>query len=388
MYPNISDFLKDIFGINLPLPIQSFGFFLAVAFLFAAIIVSYELKRKEKQGLVSPLTKTKTIGKPISIIKLALTALITFIVSYKLVEAIFNYTIFVENPALFILSSRGNLIWGIIISIITIIIRYIIINNKKLKEPITINYQVHPYEHTVNIILIGALAGIIGSKLFHNLEHIDELINNPIEALLSFSGLTFYGGLILATIAIIVYSKMNKISVPVMADVVAPAIILAYSIGRIGCQFAGDGDWGIENLSPKPEWLSIIPDWLWSYNYPHNILNQGIPIDGCTGKHCFVLATPVFPTPFYETILCLLIFIFLWLIRKRINTNGVLFGLFLIFSGIERFFIEKIRINIHYYIFNLYLCQAEIISVILIIIGFLLIWKLKKKESASNNSKH
>jgi len=380
MYPTLSDFLNDVFGISLPLPIQSFGFFLAIAFLFAAIIVSYELKRKEKQGIIAPLNKIKTIGKPISIIKLALTALIAFSISYKLVEAVLNYPIFIENPAHFILSTKGNLIGAIIISIIVVFIRYIIINNKKLKEPIILNYQVHPYEHTVNIILIGALTGIIGSKLFHNLEHIDELFNNPIEALISFNGLNFYGGLILATIAIIIYSKINKIPVPVMADVVAPAIILAYGIGRIGCQFAGDGDWGIENLASKPEWLNIMPDWLWSYNYPHNILNQGIHIDGCTGKHCFVLATPVFPTPIYETIICFFIFLFLWLIRKKINTNGVLFGLFLILGGTERFFIEKIRINIHYFFLNLYLSQAEIISVLLIITGFILIWKLKRQK--------
>ena len=51
--------------------------------------------------------------------------------------------------------------------------------------------------------------------------------------------------------------------------------MLGYGIGRIGCQIAGDGDWGIENTAPKPGWLSWAPDWAWSYNYPHNVLKDG-----------------------------------------------------------------------------------------------------------------
>jgi prolipoprotein diacylglyceryl transferase len=384
MYPTISDFIKDIFGIYLPLPIQSFGFFLAISFLFAAYILTIEFKRKEKQGLVHPIIRTKIKGRPASIKELLLTGFITLIISYKLLGIIFNYYDFIENPQLYILSAKGNIWGGIIIALIAVVFLYIKRAKDKLPEPVTIEYKLHPHEHTTNIILIGAITGIIGSKLFHNLENIDELIANPVVALSSFSGLTFYGGLILATFAIIIYSKKNRIPVSVMADVVAPAIILAYGIGRIGCQFAGDGDWGVDNLSPKPEWLRIIPDWLWSYNYPHNIINQGIPIEGCMGNHCFILANPVFPTPIYETILCLLLFTLLWLMRKKIKTNGILFGFFLIFTGSERFLIEKIRINIHYNIFCYSVSQAEIISILLIICGIILIGILKRKNGKEN----
>jgi phosphatidylglycerol---prolipoprotein diacylglyceryl transferase len=293
MYPEISDLLYDLFGIRLPFPIHSFGFFLAIAFLAAAIILLLEFKRKAKAGLI-------------------------------------------------VLKKKAS-------------------------------------DHTVNIIFIGIIAGIVGSKLFHNLEHLDELLADPLNALFSLYGLTFYGGFILATFAIIVYSRMNNIPVPVMADIVAPSIILAYGIGRIGCQFAGDGDWGIDNLSPKPTWLGFIPDWLWAYNYPHNILNQGILIEGCTGKHCFVLVNPVFPTPVYETIMCVILFLALWLIRRRLSESGVLFGILLIFMGVERFLIEQIRINVQYNIFGFNATQAEIISILLIITGMLLIWMIKKK---------
>ncbi len=379
MYPTISDFIKDIFGINLPLPIQSFGFFLAIAFLFAAFFLTKEFKRKEKQGLINPIIKTKVKGKPVSFEGLGLNGLIAFILGFKIFGAILNYSEFSDNPQQYIISTKGNLWIGIVFAFIAIAYQYTRRYKARLKEPIITEYKIRPHEHTSNIILIGAITGIIGSKLFHNLENIDELIANPIDALLSFSGLTFYGGLILATIAIIIYSIKNKIPVAVMADVVAPAIILAYGIGRIGCQFAGDGDWGIANLTPKPGWLGFLPDWLWAYNYPHNIINEGIPIDGCISKHCFVLANPVFPTPVYETIMCILLFGLIWLIRKKIKTNSVLFGFFLIFMGIERFLIEKIRINIHYNILGYKFSQAEIISILLILTGLVLIWMLKRK---------
>ena len=47
----------------------------------------------------------------------------------------------------------------------------------------------------------------------------------------------------------------------------------------MGCHLSGDGDWGIVNLNPKPELLNfLLPDWMWSYNYPNNVINAGIPM--------------------------------------------------------------------------------------------------------------
>ena len=60
MYPTISHLIYDLFGINIPLPIQTFGFWVAIAFLFASWIISLELKRKESEGLLFPI-KTKII---------------------------------------------------------------------------------------------------------------------------------------------------------------------------------------------------------------------------------------------------------------------------------------------------------------------------------------
>ena len=50
-------------------------------------------------------------------------------------------------------------------------------------------------------------------------------------------------------------------------------MMLAYGVGRLGCHFSGDGDWGDPNRFEKP--LSILPDWLWAYRYPNNVINEG-----------------------------------------------------------------------------------------------------------------
>ena len=141
----------------------------------------------------------------------------------------------------------------------------------------------------------------------------------------------------------------------------------------------------IDNLSPKPEWMSFLPDWMWSYNFPHNVIKEGIPMQDCGSEvwfpYCYELANPVWPTAFYETIICTIFFLFLWKIRKKINISGVIFCVYLTLNGIERFMIEKVRINNEYDIFN-GITQAEIISFLLLITGligsYLLITKSKK----------
>lgn len=170
------------------------------------------------------------------------------------------------------------------------------------------------------------------------------------------------------------------------ADSAAPGLMLAYGTGRIGCHISGDGDWGIPNVDPMPSWMNFLPDWMWGYQYPHNVLSEGIPIPGCEGRHCMMLPEPVFPTPFYEAVLCIGLFFVLWSLRKQITVPGVLFSLYLILNGVERFFIEKIRVNTKYHIGSYEITQAEIISVVLIILGVagvIVFRKMAKSKTAS-----
>ncbi len=392
MYPKISDFINDVFGTHINLPIQSYGFFVATAFIVAAIILYHELKRKENLGLIPVQIKKRLIGKAPKIEQLILPFVLSFILGFKLIGAIINYSYFTVHPNDFLFSLQGNIWGGLIFGAYSAYSSYRKNKKAQLDEPIWQEEELHAYELTGTLVFIAAIAGIIGAKVFHQLENFNEFLADPIGSLLSFNGLTFYGGLIVAAITLIIYAKKNKIPWPELADTVAPALMIGYAIGRIGCQVAGDGDWGIVNLAPKPEWLSILPDWMWAYDYPHNVLSQGIPIEGCTGPHCFRLAQTVFPTPIYETTVCFIFFLGLWFTRKRFKTPGVLFSVYLILNGIERFFIEKIRVNETYHIFNTEITQAEIISVLLIILGILGIFlftkshKLKTKKQLFDES--
>lgn len=382
MYPTISHLIYDLFGVNIPLPIQTFGFWVAIAFLSAAMVLVSELKRKESEGLISSSKVKEEIGKKLSTQEIIGTLSIGFIIGFKALEAVFHYAELVANPQAFILSTRGNTFGGILVASIYIYLKWKENKKERLDVPKHIEKTVHPFELAGNMTMIAALSGIIGAKIFHNLENMDAFLADPIGQLISFSGLTFYGGLIAGSISVIWYAKRYNINIRHLIDSTAPGLMLAYGVGRIGCQMSGDGDWGIDNLAPKPEWMSFLPDWMWSYKFPHNVINAGVPIEGCTGNFCMELANPVWPTAFYEVVMSIAIFGLLWIIRKHIKVPGALFCIYLAFNGVERFFIEKVRINTKYNILG-GITQAEIISFSLILIGIIGCFILYRKEEST-----
>lgn len=250
-------------------------------------------------------------------------------------------------------------------------------NKQKLPKPEKRTIRIWPQDRVGEITILALIFGLLGAKLFDIFENWSDFLKHPSDYILSPSGLTFYGGLICAAIAIWVYAKKHNIPFWHLNDSAAPALMLSYAVGRIGCQVAGDGDWGINNLNPKP--FSWLPDWMWAYTYPHNVNEVGNPIAGCVGKYCNELPNPVYPTPFYEVIMGLILFAFLWSIRKRLKVPGTLFAVYLMVNGIERFFIEKIRVNTRLNLFGFQPTQAEVISTLLFITGLILFIFLTKK---------
>ena len=123
MYPTISHLLFDLFGINIPLPIQTFGFWVAIAFLAASYVITKELKRKEEEGFLNSSSVKIIIGKPLSTYEILISIVSGFLIGFKLIEAFFHYSDLVANPQDFILSFRGNLYGGILISILSVYLK-------------------------------------------------------------------------------------------------------------------------------------------------------------------------------------------------------------------------------------------------------------------------
>jgi phosphatidylglycerol---prolipoprotein diacylglyceryl transferase len=382
MFPQISDIFNYIFGTHINLPVQTYGFFMALSFLIGAYIIKIELKRKEKEGKLHVIVKKVLKGAPAGVSELIMVCIFGFIAGYKLFGVVIDYSLFADNPQTYIFSPKGSLIGAVALAIIMAGWRYYSKKKAQLEEPVWEEVEIHPHQLAGNILIITAISGLIGAKIFHNLENLNELIHDPINSIFSFMGLTFYGGLIVGSLTVIWYSRKNNIPVLDLIDSSAAALMLSYGIGRMGCMMSGDGCWGITNLNPKPGWLSWLPDWIWAFKFPHNVIQEGIriPHDPCTGKYCNILEFPVYPTSFYDFVLCVTFFLVLWFIRKKIQIRGALFSIMLIIMGIQRFFMEKIRVNNKFSILGIQSTQAELISIILILLGILSLWFFYKNS--------
>lgn len=369
MYPNLYYAFKDLFGIDFP-PlrfINSFGFFVAIAFIVAAFFLSMELKRKSKMGFLQPTETEMMVGEAATVGELVLNFVLGFVLGYKILALFFLSSSATQDPQTFIFSGMGSWPAGIGLGLLFAGLKWWDKKKQELEKPEKRTVRIWPQDRVGEITILALIFGLLGAKLFDIFENWSSFLQHPSDYIFSGGGLTFYGGLICATAAIIVYARKYKIPVRHLADAIAPPLMIAYAIGRIGCQVSGDGDWGIENLSSNP--FSWLPDWLWSYRFPHNVIEEGVLIPNCFEKYCMQLPNPVYPTSIYETIACFILFFVLWLVRKRLRPAGSLFALYLILNGMERFFIEKIRVNNRLDIFGLHPTQAEVISIGLVIVG-------------------
>ncbi len=376
MYPDLSYILYDLFGVgpdNWASVVKTFGLLLALSFLAAAWLLTLEMKRLEQAGIFKPVTVRTVEGEQPTGSYIAIQALVGALIGYKLLYALQNGAAFRADAASVILSPDGSMAGAVLGAALYGGYRYLQKKRKALPRPVEHARQVRPYELVGDITIVAAIAGLAGAKLFAIFESaasIKAFFRDPLGQLFSGSGLAIYGGLIVAFFAVYAFVKRRGFPMLHMMDAAAPPMIVGYAVGRLGCHFSGDGDWGIANTAAKPGWLSWLPDGLWSYSYPHNVLNEGVPIPGCTFHHCMELSPGVFPTPIYETVLALGILAILWALRRRLTAfPGMLFFLYMVLNGIERFFIEKIRVNEKLNVLGWEATQAEIISVLFVIVG-------------------
>jgi phosphatidylglycerol---prolipoprotein diacylglyceryl transferase len=441
MYPNLYYLFKDWFGVKLKGLefLNMFGLMVALAFIAAAIVLRKELLRREKQGLLLPREETIVVGKPASITELLLNALAGFVFGFKIGGLFFDKAEGVSAQD-YIFSAHGHFLSGLLLAGVLVALKLYEKNKQKLKKPEQRSVRIWPHDRVGDFAIIALVLGILGAKVFDNLENWDDFVKDPIGRLFAPAGLTFYGGLIVAAVGVCWYAVKKGVKLLHLLDSAGPALMIAYAVGRIGCQVAGDGDWGIHNsayvtdsathvvlakpgdyahnleknvnyflsgrvrpfdkdtlvsvagrqtdslnhLSHKSvKAPSFLPVWMVAYNYPKNVNGDGIFIPGDNDEHNKALPQPVFPTPFYETIMATILFLVLMALRKRIKTAGVLFGIYLIMNGAERFLIEKIRVNSTYNIFGFHPTQAELISSGLVIAGVIMIvYQLKRAKKA------
>ena len=282
-FPYLGDLVRQTTGMNIPLPIPTFGLMVAIAILTSLSLLAKELQRLHAAGRIG------------------------------------------------------------------------LANRRVKQDGRYIDQAVSPQDIASELTMVVVLFGFVGARVFHILEYADRFVADPWTMIFSRSGFTIYGGMIFGTIAGAIYLKRRALPVLAVLDAVAPAIMLGYAIGRIGCQISGDGDWGIAaDLALKPSW---VPTSLWAQTYDHNI--AGI----------FIAPPGVYPTPIYETAMAAIAFGILWGLRKHTFRPGWLFAAFMLLYGIERFLIESIRVNSIVHVFGIAATQAQFISVATTIAG-------------------
>ena len=227
-----------------------------------------------------------------------------------------------------------------------------------------------------DFVFMAVIGGILGANLYYLLLNFPSLIEDPIRMVFSRGGLVWYGGFLLATALVIREIRRHGLSVPVMADLIAPALALAYAVGRIGCFLVGD-DWGL----PTDSFLGVrFPKGAPATTVQNIEQMFGITVDPALIEE-YGNVVPVHPTQLYEVGMSTLIFFILWRIREHGHQKGWLFMLWLGCAGVERFLVEFLRAKDDRF-FGV-LTVAQIISLAIVAVG---VWGVLKTRAASEST--
>jgi phosphatidylglycerol:prolipoprotein diacylglycerol transferase len=207
------------------------------------------------------------------------------------------------------------------------------------------------YDTVLNAALIGVPSGLIFSRVLHIIDQWQYFASRPLSQLLSGEGLTIYGAVLGAALGLWVYSKWSRFQFGILADIIAPATILAQAIGRVGCILNGCC-YGIVTDLP---W-SILYTNTHSYGYlASSNLAEGV------GLH---------PSVVYELLWDLVVFGILLKIGKRFKPDGALFAIYLALYSFGRLFIDFTRDGTPF-LFGLHQAQVMSIVVMLITVPFI-----------------
>jgi phosphatidylglycerol---prolipoprotein diacylglyceryl transferase len=208
-------------------------------------------------------------------------------------------------------------------------------------------------------VVWGAIGGIVGARIYDVIANWPDYAAHPASIVFSGAGFVWYGGLIGGIFATWMVARHYKVRFLTLADMCAPGLVLGMAFGRMGCLLSGDGDWGLPSKLP---WAMAFPNAIvgWNSNSVLAVDSHHMLVSG------YYPGVRVHPTPIYEAILYVAIFLVLWRLRKRQTFEGEFLYLYLILAGFARFFIEFLRINPRVvWDFS----AAQVISLVMIVAG-------------------
>ena len=376
MFPTLYHFLYDLTGISLPFlkVVNTFGFFVAMSIGAAFWAMSSEFDRRTALGQFAKVKVKQVTGVGVARNEYILNAAMAFVFGYKILF------LMVEtgdgfSPQDHVFSTEGSWLFGALAMSFSLWRTWVTDKKQRSVAPSETIVEMAASANMPNLTTVALLSGFLGAKVFHLLETPSEIHwDTFLMDLLTSGGWTFYGGLICGAAGVIWYASKKGMHWTHVFDAGGPAMMLSYGLGRFGCHFSGDGDWGIANLKANPG----LPDWAWAYKYPHNVLGKDYAstgmemIPGCSGEYCYQLAVPVYPTPLYEALMALGLFAILWyVLRNRSWAPFQYFSIYMMMAGAERMLIESIRehgISLYHFL-GMEFSQAQMISLVLMILG-------------------
>jgi phosphatidylglycerol:prolipoprotein diacylglycerol transferase len=213
-------------------------------------------------------------------------------------------------------------------------------------------------EHIYSVGLWGIIGGIIVSRLFHVIDKWSYYIAHPAQ-IFGFEGLTVYGAVLGALLAVLIYCWVKKISFWLMGDVIAPGAILGQAIGRVGCLMNGCC-YGLPTSLP------------WGVVYTN-------PASYCPLDESFQ------PTQIYHLIWNLIGFGILWSLRRRLKPQGSLFLLYLALYVAGDLSIRFVRVGEPFrsgMFFNLQQAQLIGIVILAVTVPWLIVRMLRARKQA------
>jgi len=223
-------------------------------------------------------------------------------------------------------------------------------------------------EDAATLVLAAGFAGIVGAKVYYAILYHDWRL------LFDRSGLVWYGGFLLAAVALVWTIHRRKLPVWATIDAMSLSLAIGYALGRIGCFLVGD-DYGVPTDLP---WGVVFPEGAAPPSTAGALRYQfGVHVPATIPDSQLVA---VHPTQVYETLACLGIWAFgLWLIRRR-PQSGVVGMAILALLGVERFLVEILRAKDDRFLGGLTVAQAISIGVVLIALWLL----LRRRRSAGS----